>query len=405
MEYLDKTGLTTLWAKIKDRISTDAVLKTGATISNSFILKTGANKTFGISTLPSGPNSTLKSTIATDIDIAVNGYVRASKFVLYDSELAVNTNFLMANGEVLSKSDLANTLYEDLINTRRISAKIWGTETINSYSISKWIEVLTANIVPRMELDYKLSEITSKLTSVLTWKGTKNSLSEITSLTNVNKGDVWHNNTDGKEYVATDAVAGTANPSVWEELGSTQDLSLFYNAVKTVTAEVMSDGVSLALKSTNLQGNTFSSVIPKATATNTGVLRLYNSTQDTLDITSNAPLQISDEGVAYVEKRQSVYDLPNSNYYMGVLLGPPKDASSTYKFLPSSDKETFLYHPATNTLGIPTIVKDFGGDKLPPQLGGKSIGSTTQLIYLNNGVITAGEALTAITDDYINSLS
>ena len=51
MEYLDKTGLTALWAKIKNKINTDAVSTHGAIITPSFTLKnTDSNKTFEILT-------------------------------------------------------------------------------------------------------------------------------------------------------------------------------------------------------------------------------------------------------------------------------------------------------------------------------------------------------------------
>lgn len=63
------------------------------------------------------------------------------------------------------------------------------------------------------------AEITAKVASVFKFKGSKDTLTEVESLTDMMTGDVWHVNNDGKEYVYT----GTE----WELLGFTIDLSSY----------------------------------------------------------------------------------------------------------------------------------------------------------------------------------
>lgn len=399
MEYLDKTGLTTLWGKIKDKISTDAVLTHGANITGLFTLKnTDSNKTFEILTTANTQGSGYSSSIRTNMSIKSTESIQASKFTLADTELAINTNFLMANGEVLAKDALAT----DILTKSNVTATLWGSGVSDSSSVQDWIQLLMDQVYPRGTIDSKFEEITSRITSVLSWKGTKADLSAITQITQANKGDVWHSNADGKEYVATDAITGTANPSVWEELGSTQDLSLFYKAIDRtkINNQVSSDRRTL-LTWYGLDNTPGELIYPVASAERTGMIRLYDRAYDSLTTSIYSPVQLTENNVAYVDIRGTLTEDETTNTICFVPFIPTTVGGK----IELKGSDYYYYIPSKKTLYVNNIRQSNDvSDTLPPSLGTKSIGSTTQLIYLNNGVITAGEALTAITDSYINSL-
>lgn len=396
MEYLDKTGLTALWAKIKNKINTDAVSTHGAIITPSFTLKnTDSNKTFEILTTANTQGSGYSSSIRTNMSIKSTESIQASKFTLADTELAINTNFLMANGEVLAKDALAT----DILTKSNVTATLWGSGVSDSKSVQSWIQLLMDQVYPRGTIDSKFEEITSRITSVLSWKGTKTDLSAITQITQANKGDVWHSNANGKEYVATDAISGTARPEVWEELGGNQDLSLFYKAVDRtkINNQVSSDGRSL-LTWYGLDGTPGEVIYPVASAERTGMVKLYDSKNDTLDTEKYEPLQISSAGVAYVDKRLNMGIDEESSTLSCIPFTATIGAKTNLKA-----SSYFYYKPSTMTLHVNSIRQTgYTNDTLPPTLGTQTIGGASQVMYLKNGTLTAGESLTAITTTWIN---
>lgn len=393
MEYLDKTGLTALWAKIKNKINTDAVLTSGAFIGDSFSLKSvNSSKTFGILTTPSV--DTYISKIITNMSINSTELIQASKFTLADKELAINTNFLMANGEVLAKDALAT----DILTKSNVTATLWGSGVSDSTSVQSWIQLLMDQVYPRGTIDSKFEEITSRITSVLSWKGTKADLSAITQITQANKGDVWHSNANGKEYVATDAISGTARPEVWEELGGTQDLSYLNMALSGEGLVIGTSYKESVLVGQRLDGTGVTLKFPIASTSKTGMIRLYDSENDTLDTEKYEPLQISSAGIAYVDKRLDITENESSSAQYWVTFCT-NGASRTN--LNASDY--FLYNPSKKTLYVNNIRQSGDvSDTLPPTLGTKTIGGATQIMYLKNGTLTAGESLTAITTTWIN---
>lgn len=395
MEYLDKTGLTALWAKIKNKINTDAVLTHGANITGLFTLKnTDSNKTLEILTTPNTSGGGYNSSIRTNMPVKSTESIQASKFILADTELAINTNFLMANGEVLAKDALAT----DILTKSNVTATLWGSGVSDSTSVQSWIQLLMDQVYPRGTIDSKFEEITSRITSVLSWKGTKADLSAITQITQANKGDVWHSNANGKEYVATDAISGTARPEVWEELGGTQDLSYLNMALSGENLVIGTSYKESVLVGQRLDGTGVTLKFPIASASKTGMVRLYDSENDTLDTEKYDPLQISSAGVAYVDKRLDITENESSSAQYWVTFCT-NGASRTN--LNASDY--FLYNPSKKTLYVNNIRQSGDvSDTLPPTLGTKTIGGATQIMYLKNGTLTAGESLTAITTAWIN---
>lgn len=69
--------------------------------------------------------------------------------------------------------------------------------------------------------------ISDKIVGLLNWRGVKDTTDEIKAIAPVKKGDVYHSNEDGSEWVCTENIS-TVNDSVWEELGTPIDLSGYY---------------------------------------------------------------------------------------------------------------------------------------------------------------------------------
>lgn len=69
--------------------------------------------------------------------------------------------------------------------------------------------------------------INEKIVGLLHWQGVKSTTSEIKSITSAKKGDVWHSNGDGSEWVCTEDIS-TVNDSAWTELGTPIDLGGYY---------------------------------------------------------------------------------------------------------------------------------------------------------------------------------
>lgn len=69
--------------------------------------------------------------------------------------------------------------------------------------------------------------INNKIAGLLNWRGVKDTTDEIKAITSAKKGDVWHSNRDGSEWVCTQDIT-TANADAWTELGTPIDLSGYY---------------------------------------------------------------------------------------------------------------------------------------------------------------------------------
>ena len=70
-------------------------------------------------------------------------------------------------------------------------------------------------------------KINNKVVGLLHWQGVKSTTSEIKAITSAKKGDVWHSNGDGSEWVCTQDIT-TANADAWTELGTPVNLSGYY---------------------------------------------------------------------------------------------------------------------------------------------------------------------------------
>lgn len=69
--------------------------------------------------------------------------------------------------------------------------------------------------------------INDKIVGLLNWQGVKATTAEIKEIASAKKGDVWHSNGDGSEWVCTQDITA-ANADAWTELGTPIDLSGYY---------------------------------------------------------------------------------------------------------------------------------------------------------------------------------
>ena len=69
--------------------------------------------------------------------------------------------------------------------------------------------------------------INDKIVGLLNWQGVKDTTDEIKAIALAKKGDVWHSNEDGSEWVCTEDIS-TVNDSAWTELGTPIDLGGYY---------------------------------------------------------------------------------------------------------------------------------------------------------------------------------
>lgn len=69
--------------------------------------------------------------------------------------------------------------------------------------------------------------INDKIVGLLNWQGVKDTTDEIKAIAPAKKGDVYHSNEDGSEWVCTEYIS-TVDDSAWEELGTPIDLSGYY---------------------------------------------------------------------------------------------------------------------------------------------------------------------------------
>lgn len=69
--------------------------------------------------------------------------------------------------------------------------------------------------------------INDKIVGLLNWQGVKDTTDEIKAIAPAKKGDVYHSNEDGSEWVCTEDIS-TVNNSAWTELGTPIDLSGYY---------------------------------------------------------------------------------------------------------------------------------------------------------------------------------
>lgn len=102
---------------------------------------------------------------------------------------------------------------------------VLGTVPITELPIATSLGNPNNNTIPST---FAVNEaINNKIIGLLNWQGVKDNTDEIKSITSAKKGDVWHSNGDGSEWVCTQDIT-TANADAWIELGTPVNLSGYY---------------------------------------------------------------------------------------------------------------------------------------------------------------------------------
>lgn len=136
--------------------------------------------------------------------------------------------------------------------------------------------------------------ISDKIVGLLNWQGVKDTTDEIKDIALAKKGDVWHSNEDGSEWVCTEDIF-TADHSVWEELGTPIDLSGYYTK-NEVDKKVKPIADSIGTDS------------DAASANSSVYARIKKNQADIAEIGSR---QTNIEEVVSVERRNVFFSLPH----------------------------------------------------------------------------------------------
>lgn len=96
--------------------------------------------------------------------------------------------------------------------------------------------------------------INNKIVGLLNWRGVKDTTDEIKAIAPAKKGDVYHSNEDGSEWVCTEDIS-TVNDSAWTELGTPIDLSGYYTSAEVdKKVKSLADSIATKASATELEG-------------------------------------------------------------------------------------------------------------------------------------------------------
>ena len=102
---------------------------------------------------------------------------------------------------------------------------VLGTVPVNELPIATSLVNPNNDTIPST---FAVNEaINNKIVGLLNWRGIKNTTDEIKAIAPAKKGDVWHSNGDGSEWVCTEDIS-TVNDSAWTELGTPINLGGYY---------------------------------------------------------------------------------------------------------------------------------------------------------------------------------
>lgn len=133
--------------------------------------------------------------------------------------------------------------------------------------------------------------INDKIVGLLNWQGVKDTTDEIKDIALAKKGDVWHSNEDGSEWVCTEDIS-TADHSVWEELGTSIDLSGYYTKTEVdKKVKPLADSIGTDSDVASANGSVYARIKKNATniSTNTADINAIKEKVSDLDtkVTAN----------------------------------------------------------------------------------------------------------------------
>lgn len=121
--------------------------------------------------------------------------------------------------------------------------------------------------------------INDKIVGLLNWQGVKDTTDEIKDIALAKKGDVWHSNEDGSEWVCTEDIS-TADHSVWEELGTSIDLSGYYTKTEVdKKVKPLADSIGTDSDVASANGSVYARIKKNATDISTNTANI-NATKE-----------------------------------------------------------------------------------------------------------------------------
>lgn len=122
-------------------------------------------------------------------------------------------------------------------------------------------------------------KINNKVVGLLHWQGVKSTTSEIKSITSAKKGDVWHSNGDGSEWVCTQDITA-ANADAWTELGTPIDLSGYYTKTEVdKKVKPLADSIGTDSDAASANGSLYARIKKNATDISTNTANI-NATKE-----------------------------------------------------------------------------------------------------------------------------
>lgn len=121
--------------------------------------------------------------------------------------------------------------------------------------------------------------INDKIVGLLHWQGVKSTTDEIKAIALAKKGDVWHSNGDGSEWVCTQDITA-ANADAWTELGTPIDLGGYYTKNEVdKKVKPLADSIGTDSDAASANGSLYARIKKNATDISTNTANI-NATKE-----------------------------------------------------------------------------------------------------------------------------
>lgn len=154
---------------------------------------------------------------------------------------------------------------------------VLGTVPVNELPIASSLGNPNNSTIPTTFAVSKA--INDKIVGLLNWQGVKDTTDEIKDIALAKKGDVWHSNEDGSEWVCTEDIS-TADHSVWEELGTPIDLNGYYTKTEVdKKVKPLADSIGTDSDAASANGSVYARIKKNATDISTNTANI-NATKE-----------------------------------------------------------------------------------------------------------------------------
>lgn len=121
--------------------------------------------------------------------------------------------------------------------------------------------------------------INNKIVGLLNWRGVKDTTDEIKAIAPAKKGDVWHSNEDGSEWVCTEDIS-TVNDSAWTEFGTPINLGEYYTKNEVdKKVKPLADSIGTDSDAASADGSLYARIKKNATDISTNTANI-NATKE-----------------------------------------------------------------------------------------------------------------------------